>query len=534
MAYLNFPNTIYDQPQNLLAVLGSWWADTYAGRDQVTTIVEGKCQLENQSMLDLMELIAALSRFTVPIYHTDNWYPLYLLASQRNDAQTSLLRYGDGVQYDNGNRYDIPQSRPAHAFPRPANLMAAPLVMNRFTDPTLLQNENVDYVLIDNAIIFRQNPFNDPRVATRVVYQDGIPVDTEALLWVYRGQFDWDTIYQQFAYVIGMRLKSSAGYRDLMNAVFDAMVGGTTYADIMRAFSAMTGIPLVQEATEKVVDMVVDTENLVIITDQHVYKFGLSAVPVVAVGDVLHRGAALTDALRIYELNCGIVPDGLSSLAMGQGFLATCFYSDLVFENKDVPLIVDEHHPSGYTKVSWSLGGFPLDVDHFFDEMHARGVVEASIPVDECDLPTKTIRYPVNNCDEQEIIGRRGTLAHYLDLRPNQTGEPTASQLPRTINPLRFLVENILRNNACIIRMKAAAGVKGVGLQNVRLLRKVLPPQTALILLMDLTAVTDSVTVDSVTETITPSIGMTPLRDEVVNMVRDSRLTVRVVNGTCH
>lgn len=533
MAYYPFPNTIYDQPANLLAVLGSWWADAYSGKDQVLDVVQGKSQLENQTMLNLMELIASLSRFTVPIYHTDNWYPLYLKASQRNDANTLLLRYDEGGTYDNGSFYDIPTDRPYSAFPRPADMIEAPLIMNRFTDPTLIQNPEIDYRLVDNAIIFRNNPFDDPRVAQRPLYQDGVQIDTEALLWVYRGQFDWNLIYQQFAYVIGLRLKSSVGYRDLMNAVYDAMVGGPTYADLMKAFSAMTGVPLVQEARETVIDIVTDAVNLIVITDQTVYKFGLNAVPIVAINDVVQRGEALTDALQIHELNCGLVPPGLSSLAIGKGFLATCFYSDLIFEDKNVPLVVT-NDPSGYTKVTWSLGGFPMDVEKFFDELHARGVAEAERPIDPCDPPQKTIRYPTTECDGQDVIARQGTLAHYLDKRPAPIGEPTASQLPRTINPLRFLIQNTLRNNAFIVRMKAASsGHNGVGLQNVRLLRKVSPPETAMILIVDLTASPDSVTVDKITERVSTFVGMTPLQDEVVNLVSDRRLTVRVVNGTC-
>lgn len=534
MDYYAFPNKIYDQPENLLAVLGSWWADMYAGRDQVNSLVQGKAQLENQSIMDLLELLASLSRFTVPIYHTANWYPLYLRASQRNDAQTSLLRYDGSQDYDNGDRYDVPRFNAFHAFPRPTTLVEAPLVMNRFVAPTMTQTAGIDYIILDNAIIFRNNPFDDPRVAKRAIYQDGLIVDTEALLWVYRGQFDWDTIYRQFAYVIGLRLKSSAGYRDLMNAVYDAMVGGTTRGDLLRALSAMTGVPLVREAEETIVDMVRDTENMVIITDLSVYKFGLAAEPVVEIGQKVYRGQALTDALQIHELNQGIVPATLTSMALGQGFLSTCFYADLVFENKEVPLVVDTKHPSGYTRVSWDLGGFPLDVQQFFDDLHARGVAEAERPVTECEQLTKTIRYPANDCDEEEVIARRGTLAHYLDLREVMVGEPTATMLPRTINPLKFLIENILRNNAYIVRVKTSgAGHGGVGLYNARLLRKIIPPSTAMILIVDLTAAKDSVKVDQLVERVTTFTGMAPLSD-VVNTVADRRLTVRVINGNCH
>lgn len=529
-----FPGTVYDQPENLLAVLGSWWADTYAGREQVANLVAGKAQLENQSAFDLMELLASLSRFSVPIYHTANWYPLYIKASERNDAQTSLLRYDGTVNYDDGDRYDTPVKRPFNAFPRPTELVEAPLLLNRFVSPTLTQNAGIDYVLVDDAIIFRANPFDDPRVAKRPIYADGVIIDTEALLWVYRGQFDWDTIYRQFAYVIGLRLKSSAGYRDLMNAVYDAMVGGTTSSDTLLALSAMTGVPLVREATETIVDIVADAVNLIIITDVSVYKYGLTATPLVVIGQKVSRGQALTDALRIHELNQGIVPDGLAALAMGSGYLSTCFYADLVFENKEVPLVVDTTDPSGYTKVTWDLGGFPLDVAKFFDELHARGVAEAERPVDPCENLRRTIRYPTNDCDAEEVIGRRGTLAHYLDLRENMVGEPTARMLPRTINPMKFLVENILRNNAFIVRVRtAASGHGGVGLYNARLLRKIVPPHTAMILIVDLTVAQDSVTVDRITERLSTFTGMTPQRDTVDTVV-DRRVTIRVVSGNCH
>lgn len=527
-----FPNTVYDEPQNLLAVLGSWWADDYASKDQVSSLVRGKAQVENQTMLDVMELIASLSRFSVPIYHTDNWYPLYIKASERNDANTSLLRYNGSRNYDQGDHFDVPQQSPYHAFPKPADLVEAPLIMNRFTDPTLTQNQNIDYILQDNAIIFRNNPFNDPRVAKRTVYKNGRVIDTEAILWVYRGQFDWDTIYRQFAYVLGMRLQSSQGYRDIMNAVYDAMVGGTTRGDILQAFSAMVGVPLVREERETVEDIVADRENLIIITDQHVYKFGLMAVPTVEVGDVVYRGTPLTDALRVHEFNRGETPEDLAALALGEGFLSTCFYADLIFENKDVPLVVTENDPTGYTRVSWDLGGFPLDVEQFFDDLHQRGVEEAERPIDPCE-ELKTVRYPANDCDETEYLGRRGTLAHLLDLRAEQVGEPKAAHLPATINPLQFLITNVLRNNAFVVRVKAAsAGSDGVGLHNVRLLRKVAPPHTAMILVVDLTAAKDSVTVDNVTEQVATFVGMEPLSD-TVDMVSDARVTIRVINGTC-
>ena len=531
MTQFIFPQSVYDVPSNLLAVLGSWWVDEYSGKDQLHAYAQAKAQVEQQTVLDTMELIASLSRFSVPIYHRDNWYPLYLLKSEQNNAQTSLARYDDGSTYGDGTYYDVPTMSPFYAFPKPEGLETASVMMNRFTDPTLILSENVDYLLNDTAIIFRSSPFDDARIAKRPVYKDGQQVDTEAVIWIYRGEWDWDTIYRQFAYVLGMRLKSSQGYRDIMNAVYDATIGGAVRGSVLNALSAMTGVPLVTEAVETVEVITADSDNLLIITDQHVYKFDLTATPIVAVGDTVTKGESLTDTIRVYELNCGATPDTVRSLCLGKGYLSSCFYSDIIFENREVPLQVDAEHVSGYTKVSWGLGGFPLDVDRFFDELHERGVEEASREIDDCET-TDTITYPVNNCDEQGTVGRYGTLAHLLDTRDTRVGEPTSAHLPRTINPLKFLVENVLRNNACIVQVQASAASNGVGLHNMRLLQKVIPPHTATILMIDVAPQSDAISVNNITQQVTTFTGMEPLSD-TINTVSDSRITIRVVSGTC-
>jgi len=528
--YYQYPNTVYDQAENILALLGSWWADDYASRDQTLAIVQGKSQIESQTTVNILELLSALSRHSVPIYHKENWYPLQLLGSQLNAGDIGLAKYGETATYGDGTQYDIPTNNEFYAFPKPASLVAAPILLNRFTAPSLSLAENIDFRLTDTAIIFQQNPFNDSRVASRKIYADGVAIDTEITLWVYRGDFDWDTIYEQFAYVIGARLQSSQGYREVMNSLFDALVGGNTRQDILNFMSAISGIPLVIEMEEVIKDIVASNEDLLIITDLSVYKFDVSAVPAVTIGDTVTRGESLTTALQFYELNTGRVPEDVRALALGKGFLATCFYADLVFENRDVPLIVDAAHASGYTKVTWGLGGFATDVAQFFDDMHTRGVLAAGQPVDGC-AADELMQYPASDCDEEGATARRGTLAHFLDHRQTRVGEPTAAHLPLTINPLEFLAKNILRNNAFIVRMQISAGKDRLELHNIRLLRKVLPAHTAMILILDMPRQRDIVTDDILSETITTFTGMTPISDTITTAMMDaSRVSLRVVH----
>lgn len=520
MAEFTYPANVFDRPQQLLATLGSFWSRTYLGEDQVLSLTLAAAQVAAQTHLDLLELVASMSRFEVPIWHRDNWYMLLIKESELNGASINLARFDGALAFDDAALFDTPQASPLHAFPLPDKLVNVPLVMNRITDPTVLLTDTVDFT-IDNdagAIVFRANPFDNPLVAVRNVYEDGEPVDREAALWLFRGEFDYEHIYRQFGYVLGLKLKSSKGYRDIVNAIMDNIVQGPTAVSIEQALAAMAGVPLVQEATETVEAISSDANGQLIITDRHVYRYSMRATATVAVGDVVRAGQSLVDAFEVIEFNRGQVPDSLQALAIGRGLLANCFYGDLIFDNKDVPLEVDESHESGYTYLKFGLGGFPADVTAFFDEMHLRGMVA----------------YESRDQSECAVVKRIGTLAHMLDKRTNPDGEPRAANLPATINPLKFLVENVLRNNAYVVKIKVAGmGPDALGLYNVRHLRRIIPPHTAMILLYEFVVEPDTLTVDLVSETSAYFAGVDVTDTIPENLVQERKVSVRMISGTC-
>lgn len=524
-----YPNTPFDRGESLLATLGSFWASTYAGRDQVLTHVTALAQGGNQSLLDVLETINNLSRYSVSIYHRENWTALTLLESQRNDASTSLLKYDAGAFYDTGYRYDVVPPRADFAFPRPPRLAGVRTILNRFTSPSLVWTRGVDFDLVTDAIVFAADPFADARVAKRDVYGDnGDVVDREAILWLFRGDFDWDAIYRQFGYVIGMRLRSSRGYRDLLNAVFDAIVGGTVKQQITTAFSVVTGIPLVKEPAEQVEDIWMQQGQRLVITDKNVYHLAADAEVTVAVGDVVHAGDTLSDGLQFIEFNRGLLPDDILAMSVGKSFTNSCFYGDLIFENREVPLTVITDDPSGFTKLTWSLGGVPADVEAFFDEMHRRGVLAAQT-VDACDDGPQ-VSYPGDGCDTFTTQRRKGTLAHLLDRRENPKGEPTAANLPRTINPLRFMVQNVWRNNAYAVKIKVAQLLPGgLGLHNLRYLRKIVPPHTALLLLIETSPQADTIDRTRWDDEVETFTAVQPIEDEVGRERVDEQIQVRHV-----
>jgi hypothetical protein len=410
--------------------------------------------------------------------------------------------------FDGGYRYDLALQLPLTSYPTPPLLADAPLLFNRLTAPSLTLCEGVDYLLdLENQVIsFANDPFNDPRVATRTLFdQNGKIVDQEATLWMFQADFDWNFVYEQFGYVLGVQLQSSEFYRDFVNRLFDALTGGTSELTIQQAVAVITGVPLVVEPVETV--QVIDQDSLwqLVITDQHTYKFPIGSSVLAEVGQVVHAGDPLVDTVEFFEFRHGEVPADLNALAIGPGLLAYGYYDELIFHNAAVPLEVNVNHPSGYTYLNWSLGGFPLDVQKFFDDLHANGVAANQ------------------------------TLAMLLDTRSNKIGQPTVLNLPTTINPLAFLLQNVLRANAWVVKVKVAdLGPNNLGIYNLRYLRKVLPSSSALIVLLELSLPAVEVRGCLVGSQQVPFAGnfMSPLTVRSA-LIGTNQLSARVVSGTC-
>jgi hypothetical protein len=455
-------DTVYDDPEKLLAVVGSFWRNVYEGSFTVGSILHARAQIDADAHLRLLALVAAMSRFEVPVFHRRNWTLLRVLESRKNE--TEVARFDGSLAFTDGSpaAYDVPRAGELHAWAVPAELAAAKTILNRITDASLVLAEGVDFTLADGVVLFRADPFADDRVAKREVVQDGTVVDREAALWVYGGEWDWDTVYEQFGYALGLKLKSSEGYRDLVNAVFDALVVGPVAASVEAAFSAVCGIPLAN-GDETVEEIWRDAEHLWVSTDASAYKFAATAVPTVAVGQLVGAGRPLVRGLRFFDLNRGhaALADGLRALVLGRGVLAAGFYQELLFEDTEVPLVVT-YDAADRAKVSWELPGFPGDVTMFFDTLHAAGVAAGQ------------------------------TLAQLLDTRPAEAKatnpEPPPAALPPTINPLAVLCDNVLRNNAFVVHLRPAEfGPAALGLGAVaQILRRIVPPWTLCLVVAEL------------------------------------------------
>jgi hypothetical protein len=607
-----YPGSDLDRSKVLISLLGSFWARTYTGIDQIHSYVDATAHTVAQSHRNTLEAAAAYSRFSVPLFHEELLVPIVLRRSQLNTALTNTVAFDrEAGRFTGDLVFDGAVQNELFSFPLPAKFRGAATIFNKITYPTVALAENIDFTvdLPRNALVFVSNPFENPGFLKRAVTDAGIQ-DEEITLWAFCGKFDYEYVFNQFAYALGVKLRTSQNYKDLMNALFSGYVeGGVTARDLDNAISAICGVPLVIDAQETVEVVEYDSEGLLIVTDKNVYKFHENAIPNVSVGMTVRAGDTLVRGFEVNEFFVGnsylretedpvIRPEttkllvtnqfeniaaeteddilletipacpprkDLMALALDNSFLSTCFYGDLVFENKVVPLVVNANHPSGYTYLQFELGGFPADVQRFFDELHARGVQLAQTEDIACfrqpneyatyaELPEKGnvgqiykttddnryYRWLAAGRYEQVIrvppFKKLGTLAHLLDKRNDPSGEPTATNLPTHINPLRFLVENVLRNNVFVVRINVSAlGQNRLGLYNIRHLRHVLPPQTAMIVVFELTLKEDRVNAEKyVFDGVDTFKGVEPQLDTVdETYVKDLGVLINRISGTC-
>lgn len=466
----NYPTEL-DNAELLLSLLGSNWSEHYSGREQVATYLLGVARQEQQKEQQLQEAVDCLSRDRVPLHRTDLWAPLFLRASQRNQTDASLPVYGEGYLYGQNSpevRYARPVATTRSVFPAPDGLLQSLLLCNRQTDPSRVLVHGLDYLLEPERqrLVFLRNPFDDPQLPQRTIHLPDGSTDQEILLWVFRGQFAATYLGEHWGYLLGVdHLPATQNLKDLVNALIDAAVLGSAELPIRKALAALTDTPIAKHTGEVVQAITRDGRHLLILTDHNAYCCHPEGAAVVAVGDVLHEGDFLDDTVRIHQFQRGQVPAELRAVELGRGWLAAGFVGGLTFENKDVPLVVESD--GVYTRLSWELGGWDQDVRRFFDQLHARGL--ANPP----------------------------TLAQLLDRRTNPAGEPTAANLPATINPLAFLVANVLRNHAFVVQLRAhQQGPGALPWSLARLLRRMLPPHTGMLLVTELAGEGETVTMD--------------------------------------
>lgn len=449
-----YPIRDIDQPARLLSMLGTFWAETYEGRDAVEVIVGQRAQLEAQAQQNLQEAVDATSRFKIPVYHRDLWRQLRVLESDLAVNQ-GPVKYGDGDHYgDSDLNYGQLRANRWFSCELPTDMRAIGGIQERIFNPEVTWVSGSDYTIVATELRFNQNPF-DAGFEVNNVYSAGQVTDREVVIWLRSVDEDHRFIHSHYGSVLGLELPSSPTYKDLVNAIWDDVVEGGSEMVLRRIVASVTDAPIALEKFEQVQVVTTDSRYLLIITDKHVYRTSQKATAVVTVGQIVCQGDSLTDTVEFLDLRSGDTPDDLTAVTIGREMLGEDYLSGLTFQNKLTPLVVATEGSNRLA--SFELQGWPLDTERFWASVRTSEATQSQ------------------------------TLAGLL----------TASlgSLPANINPLQFLISNILRNNAFLVRLKSQQfGRNRLPLRYLRNLRRCVPPHTTVLVLIDLVIGVDTIT----------------------------------------
>ena len=268
---ISYPANDLQQPSTLFGLFGAFWSRIYALRDYLTSHAAARGELYFQAVNDLAETAAATCRYLCPVFHTERRC---------------------GVTFFAGSQTVHPSYPKLPAWPVPDDLVDAGTAGNRLgverggvfdASPTFL-TRGIDFWIDNRLVVFSRNPFDDARFPQSTVFVEGSPTDISVRVWFQDASFDRRHIFHHWGYAAGINATSSAAFRDLINAVFDAAIGGSTALQLGSLLSAITGVPLAK-ADEKVDAALVDRRRLRIVTETGVYSFSKHANLLTAAGE---------------------------------------------------------------------------------------------------------------------------------------------------------------------------------------------------------------------------------------------------------
>ena len=132
-------------------------------------------------------------------------------------------------------------------------------------------------------------------------------------------------------------------------------------------FSAITGIPVILEDTEKVLEI----DDNVVRTDKNYYLVSCPDTIIVKVGDILHVGDPISSGLTFYTPET--IDDRIISVSLDQHYIGICV-DNIVFHNKEIKIDPKTDKNTGLTRVDLPIGGTEPDKMLFNDCVFENGI----------------------------------------------------------------------------------------------------------------------------------------------------------------
>lgn len=387
---------------------GSFWRDLLEDRAVVRDFAQAVSLLLAQLEVTQAEREALVSFSTAPNYRRRILYPLTFKLSEA-DSSVNVVEYGSGRNYGDGLLYGSRRTD-ALALSVPKAFKGAKLIVNNLVNPTKVFRSVADFVVEDGRIVFRENIFDDPTFEKRTVFSGGVQSDEEIVVWCIDAEIHDASAYLRHGAILGLLDQMESNYAESMARGYDVWLQGGTQGRLFRALSASAGLRVAEEGETVIALDSASQDALLVITDSSVYRFHKDATPLVSVGDVLADSQELVDTIQIVPLNArGVDLAGVPALAIDRSLGDV--ERPLGFSNQEEPIsLVDGG-------VRWPLTGYEPDVEAFWRAVRAREAASG-----------QTL--------EQAL--RAANHGH----------------LPATINPMRFVIDEVFGGNAVLILTK--------------------------------------------------------------------------------
>jgi hypothetical protein len=434
-----------------------------------------------QIYLDFVESVNRLSTREIPVFHKENFKLLILRESQLTRGIDSL-KFGAGADY--GPQPSDSKFTPGtvftyggftsrsdlYYFSLPSDVVEiGATIMNRPDNPSAVFVRNTDFIVPEPGIIaFKDNPFENSLLSVHLIAApDGTTQDREILLWMTSADIETHNIYTQFGFIFSSVQTSSEFYRILIEKIFLLFADGPSLGMIDSFVAAAAGQPVVMEAQEVVQSIDMLGSDTLVVTDHSVYRIpdGIPLRESVYAGATLAGGTPLTAVTAVYdrasntrwwttEPALALTRDSVQASIEGfLGFfnqIAVVTYMGEAIQGRDSTGLAE-----------FSIAGLPKDVETFWQYVH-----DASIARDQFLGP---------------LIWRRAGAVLLVDA-DDGLPKPDYEQVV-TVNPIQFLVENLIGNNLIVIKINMSL-VNQVNslLQSMVYLRQAIPAHTAIII----------------------------------------------------
>jgi len=277
--------------ERIFELLGPFWFDIYEDGDILRSVVRANVELyaQQQQELDYIRDCASLAH--MPLGKLRQWKLLPLMERKMD-----------------GNR------ERGYAFYLPG-CIKLPLLMNRMTDASLVLFDEIDYKVRFDELIFKENPLENPLIATEPTPECGKEFVT-GYLWAFRGEWDQGDLYHKHGRALGIEGVTSERYRRQLLAV-TAVLKYPSLGTLSELVASLLDTPLAKTDGEVVQNVSESHTGPLVVTDHNVYRIPRKGVLSVSEGSVLKRGDQLLDDFEIVE---------------------SCKHDSIVSKGADIPL----------------------------------------------------------------------------------------------------------------------------------------------------------------------------------------------------